>query len=185
MEISQQKDIARRVISTMKKTLTEEDKIRRSEKILKKLESNNNFIKAKNVLFYYSLPDEVRTDLFINKWYEKKNIFLPVVSGDKLLLRKYDPGKVKQGYKSIMEPYGTESILPDKIDVAVIPGVAFDIQCNRLGRGKGFYDRLLADLKCDTIGLAYDFQIFDLLPVDSFDKNINEIISESGHYVRN
>ncbi len=83
-----------------------------------------------------------------------------------------------------MEPPPHEPI--DKIDILIVPGIAFDKKGNRLGYGKGFYDRLLASKQTKfSIGLAYSFQIVENLPSDLHDKKLDAIASEDGiNYVR-
>ena len=83
-----------------------------------------------------------------------------------------------------MEPSGGKVIDPAEVEFAVIPGMAFDSECNRMGRGKGFYDKLLPYLKCKKIGLAYDFQIVSHIPCDEHDMPLDMVISESAVYRR-
>lgn len=117
----------------------------------KKTESNKYFyhriyssiLRATNVLLYHSLPDEVITHEFIQKWHLKKNIFLPYVDNDYLQVRKYIAGELKTGKFGIEEPTGPEIYDLSNIDLVIVPGMAFDIKGNRLGRGKGYYDKLL------------------------------------------
>ena len=65
-----------------------------------------------------------------------------------------------------------------EIDLTIVPGVAFDRQHNRLGRGKGFYDRLLSTLDVPKIGICYDFQLKDQIPAEPFDRKMDLIITE-------
>ena len=96
------------------------------------------------MLFYHSLPDEVDTHDFIRKWSGLKRILLPVVRGNDLDLKPYTgDDRLTEGAFHINEPTGTAFTDYAAIDLAVIPGVAFDRWGNRLGRGKGYYDRLL------------------------------------------
>ena len=136
------------------------------------------FLKSRNILLYHSLPDEVQTASFIEKWYKEKNIFLPVVEGNDLTIKKFEPKNLIKGSFNILEPQGDPINDLAIIDLAIIPGVAFDRKCNRLGRGKGFYDRLLKNLKCKKIGIAFTFQIIDSVPVDEFDVPLDGIVSE-------
>lgn len=88
------------------------------------------------------------------------------------------------GYLGIMEPTtDAEEILPSQVDLAIIPGVAFDRQGNRLGHGKGFYDRLLPELDCPRIGVAYDGQIYDCLQTDVWDQKMDFVITPSNVYI--
>lgn len=96
------------------------------------------------VLLYYSLKDEVDTHEFVRKWSREKRILLPVVVGDDLELRVYTgPEDLATGSYGIEEPTGELFTDYAAIDFVAVPGVAFDNAGNRLGRGKGYYDRLL------------------------------------------
>ena len=112
--------------------------------MLNKLEQYPAFQQAKTVLLYYSLKDEVQTHDFVERWSKTKNIVLPVVVGDYLELRNYT-GKqdLQTGSYNIEEPIGEIFNDYKSIDLAIIPGVSFDEEGNRLGRGKGYYDQLL------------------------------------------
>ena len=116
-----------------------------SANILTALEAHPAFRAANTVLLYHSLNDEVDTHEFIQKWSNKKRILLPVVVGDDLELRVYTGPENMSicGVYGIEEPTGEAFTDYAAIDFIVVPGVAFDAKGNRLGRGKGYYDRLL------------------------------------------
>lgn len=179
MEIQEIKALIRKNIAAVKKNYSLEWRIETSKGILEKIEHLPSFINGETILFYHALPDEVQTEIFLKKWCGAKKIVLPVVDGDNLILRVYCPDNVKAGYCSILEPTDTEEVLPCDIDLAVIPGVAFDVERNRLGRGRGFYDRLLPELKCDIVGLGFDFQVVESVPMDSFDRKLSLLITET------
>jgi len=124
------------------------------------------------------LPDEVQTASFIEKWYTEKQILLPVIEGTDLSLQLYS-GKhnLKTGTLGILEPSAKseEKIHPELI---IVPGIAFDRQLNRLGRGKGYYDRLLADSEIPCIGICFHFQLFDQIPVDVHDRKMSLVITD-------
>ena len=61
----------------------------------------------------------------------------------------------------------------------IVPGVAFDLQHNRLGRGRGFYDRLLSSLSAPKVGICFDFQLIDTVPTEPFDRLMDSVVSES------
>lgn len=65
----------------------------------------------------------------------------------------------------------------------VVPAVAYDRSGNRVGRGKGYYDRLLADSKARKVGVAYDFQVVDEIDADPHDVRVDVVITESHHYI--
>lgn len=133
------------------------------------------------MLLYHSLPDEVDTHGFIRRWSDRKRILLPVVIGNELELRVYtDEEHLTKGAFHIDEPTGTPFTDYGQIDLAVIPGVAFDRQGNRLGRGKGYYDRLLPRIPTAyKIGLCFHFQLLDEIPAEAHDVRMDEIISNS------
>ncbi len=138
------KKALRKAIKSQKAIYSAKERNTWDAALWRQLERHPRFISSRTVLMYCSLPDEVDTHEFIEQWKEKKSILLPVVKGDELELRLYT-GKedLKVGAYNIEEPVGEPFTDYSKIDVAVIPGVAFDKEGNRLGRGKGYYDRLL------------------------------------------
>jgi 5-formyltetrahydrofolate cyclo-ligase len=153
----------------------------RSSVIIGKLEVMLEFLKAKTVLIYWSLPEEVQTHEFIGKWSDIKNFILPQVVGSKLVLRRHVPENgLKRGKKlNIMEPVGTVVHDYSIIDLAIIPGVAFDREGNRLGRGKAYYDKLLPNLAdVPKVGVAFDFQVLKHIPVDPHDVKMDYVITD-------
>ena len=84
---------------------------------------------------------------------------------------------LNKGAFNIMEPYGTPYTNYSEIDLAIIPGMAFDNNGNRLGRGKGYYDRLLEKMtSIYKIGICFPFQMVDNVPTECTDIKMNEII---------
>lgn len=179
MSVKENKNEIRRSISLLKKQYSADWRSRTSLKILERLEENDLFPDAKTILIYHALGDEVQTLPFIEKWHRAKRIILPVVEGEYLLLREYAPENMQTGSYSIQEPATGNNVHPSEIDLAVIPGVAFDRHCNRLGRGKGYYDRLLPQLNAPTIGIAFSFQICESVPTEPFDQPIDLVITET------
>ena len=149
--------------------------------VMCRLESHALFRAAHTVLLYSSLPDEVDTHTFIRRWEGRKRILLPVVVSDsELELRVYTgSGNMRRGAFNIDEPAGAAFTDYGSIDLAVIPGVAFDRHGNRLGRGRGYYDRLLARLGwagVPTIGVCFDFQKLDAIPAETHDIAVGEVL---------
>lgn len=144
-----------------------------------RLEAHPAFRQAQTVLLYHSLKDEVQTHAFIEKWSRQKRIILPVVAGHVLELRIYTgPGDLSIGSYGIAEPTGELFTDYVSIDLAVIPGVAFDLAGHRLGRGKGYYDKLLPLLPSALkIGLCFPFQLVEKVPAEPFDICMNIIIT--------
>lgn len=140
------------------------------------VENCSDFAKARCILLYHSLPDEVPTAGFLARWHGRKRIALPLVIGDSLTLKEYDPSLIREGYRGIMEPCeAAPDILPSEIDFAIIPGVAFDESGHRLGRGKGFYDRLLPLLSCPKAGVAFQSQMVESVPCEVHDAPVDMV----------
>ncbi|MCE2615669.1 MAG: 5-formyltetrahydrofolate cyclo-ligase [Phocaeicola sp.] len=154
---------------------------KKSVTLLSALEQSERFQSAKTILLYYSLPDEVYTHDFISQWYTKKNILLPVVKGNDLELRKYTgPDSLHLGAFHIEEPEGEPFVDYRQIDIAIIPGISFDAYGHRLGRGRGYYDRLLLKLSTYNIGICFSFQVCAKVPTEAFDKTMDEVWTENG-----
>lgn len=153
---------------------------RQSAEILAALEAHPAFRAATTVLLYHSLKDEVDTHEFIRKWSREKRILLPVVVGDDLELRLYTrPEDLKPGAYGIEEPTGELFTDYADIDFIVVPGVAFDRNGNRLGRGKGYYDRLLPRIpSAYKAGICFPFQLVEKVPAEPFDIRMDEIITQ-------
>ena len=171
----------RRYIREQKKLYSADELDVMSCQICESVKKDGLWRASGTVLLYHALPDEVNTQVLIdNAVLLGKKILLPVVVGDDLELRVYDgPETLAQGAYGILEPTGT--LYPeseyDKIDLAIIPGMAFDDYCNRLGRGKGYYDRLLPRLtNAYKIGVCFPFQKLEHIPSEPHDCKVNEIV---------
>lgn len=147
-----------------------------SDRIVSKLMALKEWDEARTILLYSPIDGEVDCSPLLHT--KGKRIVLPVVCGDELVLRTYSSTMLKNGYMGIMEPSEeAEEMLPEQIDLAIVPGVAFDKEGHRLGRGKGFYDRLLPKLKCPAIGLAFSCQMVEHIPVERHDVALDRVIS--------
>jgi len=168
----------RKIIKTRKLAANKIQMEEAAKKIFTKVEQLPEFIQAKNVLAYWSLPDEVTTHDFVKKWHIKKFISLPVVVGNNLELRIFkgmDFMKQVDPF-GIFEPSGTSLVAPDKIDLVIVPGVAFDRSGNRLGRGKGYYDSLLSNRNIYKLGVCFEFQVLEKVATTSHDIKMDRII---------
>lgn len=150
-----------------------------SERIMQELATDVHFQRAKTVLLYHSLCDEVNTHQFLEEWCMRKQLLLPVVVGDNLELRCFHGAhEMKMGAFGIAEPTGTLFTDYAKIDFVAVPGIAFDKNGNRLGRGKGYYDRLLPQLtNAFKAGICYPYQVVDEVPVEAYDVKMDRIIT--------
>ncbi len=153
---------------------------KRSKRIQEFLLNSKEFRSAKVVGAYYAFGSEVKTDLIIEQAKALgKKVALPSVEGESLAFYELSSGKylVKARF-GMMEPlpYGPA----DKIDLLVVPGIAFDQNGYRLGYGKGYYDKFLAKKKLFSIGLGYSFQLLKSLPSGEYDKRLDAIATEEG-----
>lgn len=166
-------------IKTLRVMLDEAERLAAADSVFERLEHSAAFQLAEKILMYHSLPDELDTRRFISKWKERKQFFLPRVNGVNLEILPYDESRLEIGSFHIEEPSGTDVHPVEEIEVIVVPGVAFDRRGRRLGRGKGFYDRLLATSKATKIGVGYDFQLVDEIPAEEHDIPMNMVITET------
>ena len=141
--------------------------------------------KADTICLYFSRADEVDTKpLLAAALSAEKIVVFPRIVKDTLALhrvtsiRDFTPGAYH-----ILEPKKSLPLVdPASVDLFIIPGVAFDWNGNRLGRGKGYYDRLLTHITVPKIGLGYAFQMVAQVPHTSYDVPMNVVITEEGIY---
>src|SRR3989338_4717005 len=135
------------------------------------------YSRCKRLGLYAPFRNEIATDaIFQQALQDGKVCYYPKVLKEKSALafiRVKTPSELSTGFSGILEPAG--EVLEDVclLEMLVIPGVAFDVQGNRLGYGQGFYDRLLHNYGGVKCALAYEFQLSDALPNDSADEKID------------
>ncbi|MBD5370180.1 MAG: 5-formyltetrahydrofolate cyclo-ligase [Bacteroides sp.] len=169
----------RRKIRAMRQMLSEAERMSAAEEVFARLEQTAAFLMADKVLMYHSLPDELSTHSFLRKWGARKHFYLPRVNGVNLDILPYNESRLELGSFHIEEPTGEDTVDPQEIELVVVPAVAYDRRGNRLGRGKGFYDRLLGDVKATKIGVGYEFQLMDELPAEPHDVPMDMVITQT------
>ncbi len=184
--IQEKKKKIREVVLQKLKKHKEEERLKKSSKIASKLFLLSEFLKAKTILFYLSFDGEVDTLRMIkNAMKQGKKVAVPVIHKKAReivpsVLEDFD-AELKIGPYGVLHPK-EEYIRPiplEKIDLVVVPGLAFDKAGNRLGRGMGYYDRFLSRIHKDTpvIGLAFDFQIIDdFPPLEPHDLSVSKVL---------
>lgn len=163
------------------KTQKKEERNRKSEIVEKKLFRNSVFKKAKIVMFYISFGGEVNTRDMIRKTKKSgKIITVPVCKKNRIINACLLGGRERlvKGPYGILEPVTKQCFNLKNLDLVIVPGLGFTKQGERLGRGKGYYDRFLKKLssKTATIGLAFDFQILSRIPTTATDVNVDKVI---------
>ncbi len=167
------------------KEQNKEEALRKSRRITEQLWNLPAIQKAQSILFYASTSYEVDTLEMIEKAIVSgKRVSLPVVERNQRTLIPTLIESVKdlsQRTLGIAEPpYDPRRTLDVRdLDAVIVPGLAFDRRHFRLGRGEGYYDRFLSTLaeRVATVGLAFDFQITERLPVEAHDKRLQDVIS--------
>lgn len=170
----------RRLVKNHKALLGESDRVDAARSVFDRLERLAAFLMADNVLMYNSLPDELSTREFLDKWSGRKRFFLPRVNGVDLDVLPFDRTRLHLGAFRIEEPEGDDVVDLATIDLVVVPAIAYDRHGNRVGRGKGYYDRLLSRMNAVTVGVGYDFQLVEDVEVEPHDRPVDIVITPSG-----
>lgn len=174
------KEDIRLSVKTQKALLSAQEKADAAAAAFAVLEKHAAFLMAQNILMYHSLPDELSTLDFIDKWHTRKRFFLPRVNGVNLDILPYDQSTLRLGAFHIEEPQGDDTTDISQIEMVVVPAIAYDRRGNRVGRGKGYYDRLLATTKALKVGIAYDFQVVDDIDAEPHDVKVDIVITDKG-----
>ncbi|MCM8819251.1 MAG: 5-formyltetrahydrofolate cyclo-ligase [Candidatus Omnitrophica bacterium] len=170
-------------------SLTEEQIKRRSENVTKNFLALPIYNNAKVIMGYYPLKGEVDVLGILKKAiFSKKIVCFPVIDLKQKKLLPYCVEKIDDNF--VCGPFGikqpdiqkSKKINIEQIDIVIVPALAFDYQKNRLGRGAGFYDRFLSNIKPPTkkIGICFDFQLLESLPQDTrYDQKVDIILTEN------
>lgn len=176
------KEDVRRRVKAQKSLLNEKEKEIAANAVFDMLEKTAAFIMSENILLYHSLADELSTRSFLDKWSNRKNFFLPRVNGLNLEILPFHQSALKLGAFQIEEPTGNQTYSVNDIDLIVVPGVGYDPAGNRVGRGKGYYDRLLVESKATKIGVGYEFQVVDEIEAEPHDVRVDIVITDHTYY---
>ena len=176
------KDELRSAMKQKRRALTKEETEKCGAKISDRLFCLPEIKNADTVMTYVSAFNEVPTDGIINTLFSmKKHIAVPVSNTDTETITvsyiNQSDGFSKGAY-GIREPKIIHKASLSDIDVILVPALAFDLKLNRMGFGKGYYDKLLSDFCGVKIGLCYDFQITDTVFPEAHDVPMDIIITE-------
>jgi len=174
------KEAIREELLLKRKGLSLREKSTKDRKISLGLMSLPEFERAGVILLYHAIAGEPDlTPVFMRILREGRRLVLPKVSGRDLeLIAVEDLSSLSRGAFGILQPQEGERVSPMDLDVAVVPGIAFDRECYRLGFGKGYYDRLLKEVRAPKVGVAYSFQVLDRVPRDEWDEPVSILITE-------
>lgn len=169
----------RRTIRDLKRAMTEEEIVSRSQKLGQLFAASEAYQNAKTIYGYLPYNQEVRTVAMLEKALaDGKKVAVPKCYGEEMrFIYMEDLSKVEKGYAGIPEPIADEPVADDPTALVLMPGLAFDPQGHRCGYGGGFYDKFLAaEPNHPTLALCYEFQMFDHLEVDSHDIPVDTVL---------
>lgn len=184
MDIQQQKQELRQQFLEQREKISGDQYIAASGAIIQKLKQLTEFEEAKNIHSYISMNDrgEVDThDLIKEMVSSDKKVIVPVTNFRKgtlkhIRLNSYEDLEANKW--GVPEPDGGEEISPEELDLVIVPMVGADEECNRIGYGKGFYDRFLKNVDCPKVGLLFERNVVKQLPAEDFDIPLDKIITE-------
>ena len=156
-----------------------EEREKASSAIYDRIKSLEAWQDAQTVLLFASLPDEPD----VMRLFERsKRVCFPRFKAD----RGYESAIVESiqdlvvGKFGIQEPPAeADEVNASDIDITLVPGLAFDETCNRLGRGRGFYDRWLPQISGIKIGIGFDHQLIESVPTETHDHQLEMVVLPS------
>ncbi|MCG9479316.1 MAG: 5-formyltetrahydrofolate cyclo-ligase [Actinomycetia bacterium] len=176
----------RQQIQEKRDKLDKEKRLSKSRIIADKFLASSFYINSKVIMAYWPFRSEIDTTLIISRAItDRKMVTLPRVCHHKLALYYVQNPALELGCGAygIMEPIEEKcrAANPRDIDMVIVPGVAFDLELNRLGYGGGYYDKLLATLgkRVKKIALCFDIQIISRVPAEEHDVKVDGLITES------
>ena len=183
--LAEAKSVLRETARARLKSISPERRALESSQLRDRLNASDIWHAAKSVLFFAPLAGEPDLWLLLEEALTTgKAVALPRFEA---ATQSYVPCRIRNlqadlqiGKFGIREPAAHCPIMPlNQLDLTLVPGVAFDLSGRRLGRGKGFYDRLLHSVRGATCGLAFYEQIVDAIPVEPHDIRLNYILTPS------
>lgn len=172
------KKILREKYLKIRRNITHEDKQKYDNQIFEKVINFPEYKECKLILTYVSLSDEVDTIKLIE--YSLKNgkqVAVPKCENDLINFYYINSLKeLKKGYFNLLEPVNNNIVIDFENSICIVPGVCFDKKRNRVGYGKGYYDRFLENYNRLKIGLTYKECLCDKIDTDKYDIKMDKII---------
>jgi len=185
--IQDRKAEIRKEVDKRLQALTEAQRAEKNRRITESLFDFANFREAKVSLLYIDHGNEVKTGQILKRCFQiNKIVVLPAFDEEthRTQLFKIDnlDSSLRPGPRGVSEPHPAKcKLVPiENIDIAIVPGIAFDEKGGRIGSGKGYYDRLIPDLAITTrkVALAMEEQVLAQVPMESHDKHVDIIITD-------
>lgn len=187
MSMNEEKDSLRKKIHIHVREIPLSLRNSYSKEVCATIVNHTKFINSDLLLAYYPLKSEIDTVEIINKAFSlHKRVALPVIKGVNVSFYEIEKGYTQNLIESsfhTLEPSTNKkpiAIEEFKEILLLVPGVAFSIDKERLGRGKRFYDNFLHTHHKDvfSIGLCYDIQLLETLPTDPWDECVDSVVTE-------
>ena len=186
------KDEMRRVLLEKRKQLTEKEVLKYSKKVSQKIANHDMFKRATVIMGYIPYKNEVDIkEVFEIAWLHHKTIVIPKTNMKERSMELYSIEsweELELGNYNIWEPIvtGKQPYPIDEVDLVLVPGVAFDYDCYRIGYGGGYYDRFFDRFHTIPyrVGIAYDFQLLNKVPFSSHDYPVDSVITETNEIIR-
>lgn len=179
------KEKLRKIMMKKRNNLSKSEVLEKSNRIKKRLFEMSNFKKVHTVLFYISYDNEVYThDMIKESLSNGKHVIVPLTDkkNRRLILSELNNwDELAPGAYNILEPKRehVHEVAVDTVDLILVPGVAFDLYGHRIGHGMGYYDILLQNSKRALhVGLAFELQMVDKIPVEEHDVAVDIIVTE-------
>jgi 5-formyltetrahydrofolate cyclo-ligase len=176
--LAAEKAALRRSARSARRALDDAARARAHAAIAERVLSVPEIRAACGVLLYGAAPDEVDVDDVARAVRARGGrTFLPRVAGDDLeVVEVGDHSPLVPGFRGILEPDGPAATV-EVVDAVIVPGLAFDTAGNRLGQGKGYYDRLLPQVDGIRVAVAYDEQVVDVVPTGDGDVPMDLLVT--------
>lgn len=177
------KELRKRILS-IRNNMPGEDVVNNSRIIRDKIIGLDVFKQSKVIFIYMDFKNEVMTsDLIKHMLFEKKRVVVPYTDTVSTVLIPSEitgESDLKLNSFGYSEPKKVSPVNIEEIDLVIIPGLVFDKNLNRIGFGKGYYDRILNKLKASArkVAVAHDFQVLEEIPAEEHDVKMDMIITE-------
>lgn len=188
METAEKKNRLRATLREAQERLTEMERVSGDRVLAERFLALEDVRASRTVLLYCSMGAEPDTWVLLERLIgQGKRVALPrCLSGRRMETREYLPGLPLIRHRLGMLEPGEEHpfIDPGEIDLALVPALAYDRDCMRIGQGGGYYDRFLARFSGKTVGLCRDRMLRERIPCEAHDRPVDLVLTETGLFLR-
>lgn len=185
MGTSEEKERLRLQLLDKRESIVEEEFQQKSEQIIARLQSVDALRTSRTIHCYISMNTrrEVNTHAFL-RWMlaTNKRVVVPVTQFKTNTLKHVELHSFEElnpnKWGVLEPPPENRTVKPNELDLVIVPMVGADLHCNRIGYGKGFYDRFLADVTGQAVGLCFESCVVDEIPTESFDVELSAVVTE-------